>query len=168
MIGERLKEIREKTGMNKKEFANYIGIKYTTYNGYETGAREPDSDFLILISQKFDVSTDYLLGLQGVREVLHSYKLKSAEYAHIEKYRDLDDHGQDMVDVVLEKEYERCKDQQREVRIRHEATKRVEELTYFPQYTASNEVKAARNDHINEEGELEKTLEDISNLKRPE
>lgn len=51
---------------------------------------------------------------------------------------------------------------------KQEATKRVKELTYLPQYTASNEVKAARNDHINEEGELEKTLEDISNLKRPE
>ena len=51
---------------------------------------------------------------------------------------------------------------------KQEATKRVKELTYLPQYTASNEIKAARNDHINEEGELEKTLEDISNLKRPE
>lgn len=150
MIGERLKEIREKTGMNKKEFANYIGIKYTTYNGYETGAREPDSDFLILISQKFDVSTDYLLGLQGVKEVLHSYKLKSTEYAHIEKYRDLDDHGKEMIDVVLEKEYDRCKDQNKtdkenpvEIREKNEATKRVEELTYLPQYADSSIVNAA-------------------------
>ena len=55
MIKDKLKEIRENIGMNKKEFANCIGIKYTTYNGYETGAREPDSDFLILIAQKFDV-----------------------------------------------------------------------------------------------------------------
>ena len=34
MIGDKLKEIRERTGMNKKEFAEYIGVKYTTYNGY--------------------------------------------------------------------------------------------------------------------------------------
>ncbi len=110
MIGERLKEIREKHGMNKKEFSNYIGIKYTTYNGYETEAREPDSDFLILISQKFNVSTDYLLGLQGDKEVLYSYKLKSTEFAHIEKYRLLDPHGKDMVDTVLTKEYDRCQE----------------------------------------------------------
>ena len=55
MISEKLKEIREKTHMNKKEFAEYIGIKYTTYNNYETGTREPSSDFLILISSKFAV-----------------------------------------------------------------------------------------------------------------
>lgn len=109
MIGERLKEIREKTGMNKKEFADYIGVKYTTYNNYETGAREPASDFLILISTKFDVSIDYILGLQAEKEILHSYKLKATEYARIEKYRDLDDHGKDMVDTVLTKEYSRCK-----------------------------------------------------------
>lgn len=108
MIGKQLKSIREKTGMNKKEFADYVGLKYTTYNNYETGSREPASDFLILISKKFDVSIDYLLGLQEESEVLHSYKLKAIEYSHIKKYRILDAHGQDIVDTVLDKEYERC------------------------------------------------------------
>ena len=83
MISEKLKEIREKTHMNKKEFAEYIGIKYTTYNNYETGIREPSSDFLILISSKFDVSIDYILGIQSEAEILHSYKLKANEYNHI-------------------------------------------------------------------------------------
>lgn len=104
MIKDKLKEIRENSNMNKKEFANYIGIKYTTYNGYETGAREPDSDFLILISKKFDVSIDYILGLQNEKEILHSYELKSSEYEHIKKYRDLDDHGRESVNITLERE----------------------------------------------------------------
>ena len=106
MIGEKLKEIRENLGLNKKEFAQYIGLKYTTYNGYETEAREPSSDFLILISEKFDVSIDYLLGLKDDREILHAYKLRSGEYEHIKKYRELDTHGKDMVDTVLQKEYD--------------------------------------------------------------
>lgn len=106
MIGEKLKEIRENLGLNKKEFAQYIGIKYTTYNGYETEAREPSSDFFILISEKFDVSIDYLLGLKDEREILHAYKLRSGEYEHIKKYRELDTHGKDMVDTVLQKEYD--------------------------------------------------------------
>ena len=74
MIGEKLKEIREKTGMNKKEFAQYLGLKYTTYNNYETEAREPASDFLILISTKFDVSIDYLLGLQCAFLIFHVFQ----------------------------------------------------------------------------------------------
>lgn len=63
-----------------------LDIKYTTYNGYETAAREPDSDFLILIAQKFDVSTDYILGLRDEKDITNSYQLKSSEYKHIEKY----------------------------------------------------------------------------------
>lgn len=107
MIGDKLKEIREHIGKNKKEFADYIGIKYTTYNGYETGSREPASDFLILISKKFDVSIDYLLGLQEESEVLHSYELKNYEYDYIKKYRILDSHGRDIVDTILDKEVQR-------------------------------------------------------------
>lgn len=49
---------------------------------------------------------------------------------------------------------------------KHEAEKRVEELTYLPQYTLV--IKAAHNDYINEPGELEKMRDDLSNLKRPD
>lgn len=107
MIRDKLKEVRERTGMNKKEFANYIGMKYTTYNNYETGAREPDSEFLIMISKKFNVSADFILGLQEDREILYSYELKASEYEYIEKYRSLDDPGRSHVNSVLNWEIER-------------------------------------------------------------
>lgn len=107
MIGTKLKEIRENTGMNKKEFADYIGIKYTTYNNYETEAREPASDFLILISTKFDVSIDYLLGMQDTKDITHAYQLKSTEYEHIKKYRSLDTYGQETISIMLKRELER-------------------------------------------------------------
>ncbi|MDE1472722.1 helix-turn-helix domain-containing protein [Eubacterium limosum] len=109
MIADKLKEIREKTGMNKKEFAKYLDIKYTTYNNYETGAREPASDFLILISKKFDVSIDYLMGLKDEAEILHSYPLSSVEFSHIENYRRLDQYGQKTIDLILERELDRYK-----------------------------------------------------------
>lgn len=109
MIGDKLKQIRESTGMNKKEFAQYIGLKYTTYNNYETEAREPASDFLVLISEKFDVSIDYLLGLKDEMEILHSYQLKADEYEHIKKYRSLDPFGQETVSYILDRELKRTK-----------------------------------------------------------
>lgn len=107
MLNDKLKELRERQGLNKKEFASFLGLKYTTYNNYETGLREPSSDFLILVSEKLNVSIDYLLGLKDDKEILHSYKLLSEEYEHIKKYRKLDTHGKDMVDTVLQKEYDR-------------------------------------------------------------
>lgn len=107
MLNDKLKELREQQGLNKKDFASFLGLKYTTYNNYETGLREPSSDFLILVSEKLNVSIDYLLGLKDEKEIRHSYKLLSEEYEHIKKYRQLDAHGKEMVDIVLDKEHER-------------------------------------------------------------
>lgn len=113
MISDKLKEIREKTGMNKKEFADYLGVKYTTYNNYEVGSREPASDFLIMISKKFDISIDYIMGLSEEKEKSYHYQLKSCEYEHIKKYRLLDAHGKKIVDFVLNEESERSKANQK-------------------------------------------------------
>lgn len=121
MIGEKLKKIREQTGLNKKEFASFIGVKYTTYNNYETGDREPNSDFLIMISKKFDISTDYILGLQREKEINHTYELKSSEFEHIEKYRSLDPYGKETVSYILDRECERVSSLQKQ-------KERIEEL----------------------------------------
>lgn len=76
---DKLKELRESVGMNKKQFAEHIGVKYTTYNNYETGVREPKSDFLILIGTRFDISIDYLLELKETKDVIHSAPLTPEE-----------------------------------------------------------------------------------------
>lgn len=62
MISGRIRELRESTGMSARKFAEIIGIKYTTYYDYESGAREPGTDFITKIANYFHVSTDYILG----------------------------------------------------------------------------------------------------------
>lgn len=73
MIKDRLKEIRENVHMDKNEFSNYIGIESAVYDKYESGVCEPGSDFLVLMAEKLNVSTDYILGLSDV------YNLKKSE-----------------------------------------------------------------------------------------
>lgn len=63
MIFDRIKELREGTGMSARKFAESIGIKYTTYYGYETGTREPGSDTVTALCNYFGCTADYLLGL---------------------------------------------------------------------------------------------------------
>lgn len=63
----RLKSFRQEMKLSQKDFANSIGLNLSTYNNYETGAREPNSDFWIAISQKYNVSIDFLLGLSDKR-----------------------------------------------------------------------------------------------------
>ncbi len=63
MIFDRIKELREQTGMSARKFAEIIGIKYTTYYGYENGTREPGSQTVTKICNYFGCTADYLLGL---------------------------------------------------------------------------------------------------------
>ena len=61
---KRLKECRKEKGLTQKELAALLEISSTCYAGYEQGYREPDLKTLKKISLYFEVSTDYLLGLE--------------------------------------------------------------------------------------------------------
>ena len=41
-------------------------------------------------------------------EIGSEISLSEREKAHIHKYRIIDDHGKDLVDLILDKEYDRC------------------------------------------------------------
>ena len=107
-FGERLTELRKEHGYaTRNEFADKLGIPSTTLRNYETDGREPGHTFLKQISELFNVSVDYLLCLTDEKEVLNTFRLHSSEQNMIEKYRDLDPYGKEIVDTILEKECKR-------------------------------------------------------------
>lgn len=61
---QNLKALRDSLNMTQEEFGKSIGLAKSTYNNYETGVREPKSDFWIAIAQKYNVSIDYLMGIE--------------------------------------------------------------------------------------------------------
>lgn len=65
-VAERLVEIREKNGYTRKRLADELGRPYRTITKYETGEREPGHSYIVEISKKFGVSTDYILGASDV------------------------------------------------------------------------------------------------------
>lgn len=62
IIGERIKELREKQGLTQKELATFLGISDRAVGYYEKEERTPPPDMLQKIADFFDVSVDYLLG----------------------------------------------------------------------------------------------------------
>lgn len=108
-FGERLINVRKEHGYTRESLAKALGISKYTLRNYELGATEPGHTFLKQISDFFHVSIDYLMGLTNEQEILESYKLNTSEKNIIKKYRLLDDHGREMVDFTIEKEYERSK-----------------------------------------------------------
>lgn len=61
---DRLKELRKEKGVSQKEVATALGITLSAYSNYEQGIREPNIEIIIAICRYYDVSSDYLLGLE--------------------------------------------------------------------------------------------------------
>lgn len=59
----RLKQLRQKHKLTQGELAHILGLKPTAVSNYESKRNEPSFDKLIALSQYFDVSCDYLLGI---------------------------------------------------------------------------------------------------------
>lgn len=59
----RLKHLRQKYKLTQGDLAEMLGIKSTAISNYESKRNEPSFDKLIALSEYFDVSCDYLLGV---------------------------------------------------------------------------------------------------------
>ncbi|MCD8040285.1 MAG: helix-turn-helix domain-containing protein [Clostridia bacterium] len=62
-LGRQLKELRRENGLTQKEVAQQLHISAVTYMRYEKEQREPSLQLLADIAAFYDVSVDYLLGL---------------------------------------------------------------------------------------------------------
>lgn len=58
----RIKQLRELNGMSQKELSTFLNISQGSLSNWERGIHDPDNEALIILSQKFNVTTDYLLG----------------------------------------------------------------------------------------------------------
>jgi transcriptional regulator with XRE-family HTH domain len=65
MFPQRLKELREKTKLSQVGFAEKLGIGATSIFNYENENVTPRIDVIIMICEKFNVSADWLLGLEA-------------------------------------------------------------------------------------------------------
>ena len=68
-FGNVLKTLRLKENMTQAQLAQKLGLTKSVISAYETGLRLPSYDLLIHIAKIFNVSTDYLLGLENKREI---------------------------------------------------------------------------------------------------
>jgi transcriptional regulator with XRE-family HTH domain len=64
VFGEVLKKLRTERGMSQQNLADLLGVKRPTVTNYELGTSFPAFHQLLDIVRLFDVSSDYLLGLQ--------------------------------------------------------------------------------------------------------
>ncbi len=81
-LGSRLKTLRLQHNMTQKEVADRIGISPAMIGAYENSSRCPSYETLIKLARFFQVTTDYLLGVEQ-KNVIDLSGLSGAERAAI-------------------------------------------------------------------------------------
>ena len=64
LIGKRLSELIENSGKSQNEICKDLGIYKQKLSRWKVEYTEPTLDDLILLADYFEVTTDYLLGLE--------------------------------------------------------------------------------------------------------
>lgn len=92
MIGERIKELREKNGYTQTTLAKKFNLSRSAINAWEMGVSVPSTQYLIELSDLFKVTTDYLLGLDKAEKIDISFltrKEKEMIYSMIDYFSKL-------------------------------------------------------------------------------
>lgn len=65
MIADRIKSLREQQNKTQSELAKQLGITRSSVNAWEMGISVPSTQYLVELANIFNVSTDYLLGVNN-------------------------------------------------------------------------------------------------------
>ena len=101
-FGEKLKIARTSAGLKQAELAKQLNTTGNTISNWENNVSKPDLDMLAYICGVLNVKASFFLESKVPEDGVSLPELKI-----IKKYRSLDEHGKEMVDFTLEKEYER-------------------------------------------------------------
>ena len=69
MIAERIKNLREQQNKTQSDLAKQLGITRSSVNAWEMGISVPSTQYVVELAYIFQVSTDYLLGVNNTATI---------------------------------------------------------------------------------------------------
>ena len=69
MVADRIKRLREQYGITQSELAKQLGITRSSVNAWEMGISVPSTQYIVELANIFNVSTDYLLGVNRTSSI---------------------------------------------------------------------------------------------------
>lgn len=83
MLNERIRELRTSRGISQIQLAGKLGVTKQSVSNWENDNILPSIEMLVKIANFFEVSTDYLLGLEKKR-TLDVENLTDIQISHIQ------------------------------------------------------------------------------------
>ena len=112
-LNERIKRLRISKSLTQKELGELVCVSETSIKCWESGAKKPSLQKIILLCKAFGVSTDCLLGVSinySTESSMYNLLLTTSEKVMLNNYRSLDKHGKCVVETVCELEKKRIID----------------------------------------------------------
>ena len=71
MLAERIKHLRERQSfaISQAQLAKRLGVTRSSVNAWEMGISVPSTQYIVELAKFFNVSTDYLLGMEETASV---------------------------------------------------------------------------------------------------
>lgn len=66
VLEQRIQELRKASGWSQVEVAKRLNVAKQTVSNWENGNIQPSIEMLVRLAKLFNVSTDYLLGLDDI------------------------------------------------------------------------------------------------------
>lgn len=101
-FGERIRAVRKKAGCNQKEFGELLDIPQSTLSAYETDRMQPTVAALISIATTFNVSLDWLCGIEGSKENAFRLGLSDKSLRMLTRLKRNDDSRLHIISLLLE------------------------------------------------------------------
>lgn len=142
---ESLKSFRIKQDMTQQQLAARIGVRPESIGNWERGTRQPSFEYLVKLAVALDTSVDTLLGHIQNGCAAKAVDVKAEEL--IRKFKQLDPHGKQVVEMVCNMELERVRPKitanatavphERHERQRVSARKPARRKRYLPYYSSA-------------------------------
>ena len=86
-VGERIASARKSKGMTQERFSEILGIRRDKLAKWEAGIANVKIQDIIIIAQKLNISSDYLLGLRNTMSLDEDKNIQAiSEYTGLDKY----------------------------------------------------------------------------------
>ncbi len=89
MNGNRIRELREAKGMTQLRLSLELEVTQETISAYETGKHLASVKTLMKMSEIFNASMDYIMGLSDIRKPMKATNLNNDEVVVVETFRKL-------------------------------------------------------------------------------
>ena len=91
-FSKKLKELRLRAGFSQKQVYEHFNIPQSTFSSWEVGKSEPSGDMLLKLCEYYDCDMLKEFSQENCSGITYE------ELEIIKKYRDLDEHGREMVE----------------------------------------------------------------------